>query len=96
MADPSSTATGGVTASSHQNAALLISTYMNSIQGTNNSVTSPVHHHYPQTSNYAGQSAQYTGTTNAGISNSHNVRGDSQEPPNPHSRGGSTTPKPGQ
>ena len=98
MADPLTN--GG---SSHQNAALLISTYMNSMQATGGgigqTITSPVHMHqsYQQTS-YANNGGVYaTGAQDAkGISNlNSHIRGESQEQ-NPQSRGGSTTPKPGQ
>jgi pyocin large subunit-like protein len=98
MADPLTN--GG---SSHQNAALLISTYMNSMQATvggiGQTITSPIHMHqsYQQTS-YTNNGGVYaTGAPDAkGISNlNSHIRGESQEQ-NPQSRGGSTTPKPGQ
>ena len=99
MADPLTN--GG---SSHQNAALLISTYMNSIQATGGggigqTITSPVHLHQSyQQSSYANNGGVYaTGAQDTkGISNlNSHIRGESQEH-NPQSRGGSTTPKPGQ
>ena len=97
MADPLTN--GG---SSHQNAALLISTYMSSMQATGGgggigqTITSPVHMHQSyQQSSYANNGGVYAQDTK-GISNlNSHIRGESQEH-NPQSRGGSTTPKPGQ
>lgn len=84
MADPLTN--GG---SSHQNAALLISTYMNSMQATGGgggigqTITSPIHMHQSyQQSSYANNGGVYaTGAQDTkGISNlNSHIRGESQE-----------------
>ena len=84
MADPLTN--GG---SSHQNAALLISTYMNSMQATGGgggigqTITSPIHMHQSyQQSSYANNGGVYaTGAQDTkGISNMNShIRGESQE-----------------